>query len=127
MPAIREITKQGGKIEEGEADKIARYFELTRSQIFSTYELYQKIQNKELTEITVGVCDGATCSSKGGEEIVSAVEKYLETNQSGIKLNLERVGCFGQCMMGPNVQIGEVIYGKIFADKVERLLDSYFG
>ncbi|HHX58256.1 MAG TPA: hypothetical protein GX706_00580 [Candidatus Moranbacteria bacterium] len=128
LPVIKEVSREEGFVSETAADLIAKYFNLTRAEVLSAATFYSEVKTKKQPELIIKVCDGANCNLKGSEETLRQIELFLgqkEGDEHNALVKIERVSCFGQCLSGPNVQIGETIYDKIFPDRVIDLLRGY--
>lgn len=65
-----------------------------------------------MSKPTIKICLGSSCFSRGNEENVAVLEKFME--QYGLKdeIDLEMSGslCLGRCAEGPIVMIDDTIY-----------------
>lgn len=128
LPVIKEINREEGFISEIAAELIAKYFDLTQAEVLSVATFYDEIKTKKQPELVIRVCDGINCNLKEAEETLRQIELFFgqkEGEECNARVKIERVSCFGQCLSGPNVQIGETIYDKVFPDRVADLLRSY--
>lgn len=74
----------------------------------------------------IRVCVGPACSAAFSKDILKAVEDYLhicsgEVTPDGV-FSLEGVHCFGQCQLGPNVEVGGKFYHHCSVVRVRELL-----
>jgi (2Fe-2S) ferredoxin len=64
-----------------------------------------------------------SCGNGGALEIVAKLER--EITEAGLFVLLERIGCFGACLKGPNVQLlpkGKIWHG-VCIESVEEIVD----
>jgi len=78
------------------------------------------------TRIVVGL---GTCGiAAGGDKVMDAIKEQAAAR--GLDVEIDFTSCIGMCYREPMVEIAlagapSVIYGDIFADKVEKLLESH--
>ena len=77
-------------------------------------------------EITL--CSGARCGNKGGQAIITAVEKTLGMKGPGIspdgKICLKIRNCLKQCRTSPNFIIDGTLYPQVQAEEIPKILKS---
>lgn len=77
------------------------------------------------TRIVVGL---GTCGiAAGGDKVMEAIKEQVAAR--GLDVEIDFTSCIGMCYREPMVEIAlagapSILYGDIFADKVEKLLDS---
>ncbi|MBW1686071.1 MAG: NAD(P)H-dependent oxidoreductase subunit E [Deltaproteobacteria bacterium] len=77
----------------------------------------------------ISVCLGTGCFVKGGNTILSTVERKLgvkagETTKD-MRFSLEMVRCLGCCALAPVVRIDDDFHGKVEDDKMPLILTGY--
>ena len=72
--------------------------------------------------VKVGVCIGTACYTKGSQEIIRHVAKYLEENNLFTDVDLRASFCFEKCGQGPNVKInGKLISKATVTGVIEKI------
>ena len=56
------------------------------------------------------VCIGSSCHLKGSRQIVEQLQKLIEENKLGDKVELVGTFCLGACQTGVSVKIDDTIY-----------------
>lgn len=85
-----------------------------------------KVRRDTGTRIIVGM---GTCGiAAGARETMHAIMEELE--KRGIEANVETVGCVGQCIKEPLVDIEQagkprITYGNVLPDMIPRLIDEH--
>ncbi len=85
---------------------------------------YKEKLNRPRIVVGLGTCGIAA----GGEKVMAAIKEKVAA--LGLDVDVDFTSCIGMCYMEPIVEIAlpgkpSVIYGDIFPDKVEKLLDSH--
>ncbi|GAB1432155.1 hypothetical protein MASR2M29_07800 [Spirochaetota bacterium] len=63
-------------------------------------------------QTVVTICMGSSCFSRGNNLNAEIIERFLQENNLGAKVELQGCLCNGQCKTGPNLQINdELIQG----------------
>lgn len=101
---------------------VARALKLPLSRIYGVATFYHLFSLKPQGEHNCVVCLGTACYVKGGDKILSALEKLLdlhngETTLDG-KISLLTARCMGACGIAPAVIIDNEVAGKQDADSV---------
>ncbi|MGL5122904.1 MAG: NAD(P)H-dependent oxidoreductase subunit E [Fusobacteriaceae bacterium] len=95
-------------------------WDLTIKNTINFYPKYQKKNYSKLTEIVY--CNGRNCKEKT-EKIIDELKEIIKFNKNGISLNgkfkLLEKRCFGQCNIGPNIEINGLLYNKINIKKLK--------
>jgi len=91
--------------------------------------LEQQIQKRgmESHKTDIVICLGSSCFARGNRKLVQVIRKFLEENQLEDRVFFHGAHCFGECMMGPHMKIGDTLYQGIDEDKVQVILKDYFG
>jgi NADH:ubiquinone oxidoreductase subunit E len=73
----------------------------------------------------ITVCIGSSCHIKGSRQVVEQLQKLIEKNDLGKKVNLGGTFCLGKCQQGVCVMVDETFHSvspetvdTFFADEV---------
>lgn len=77
-------------------------------------------------EYCIKICMGSSCYSRGNQENLESIERYLSEKQINCSVDLRGSRCEGLCSEGPIVEINGQIHGGVNPAKIERLLDQQF-
>ena len=82
-----------------------------------------------MEEITVTVCMGSSCYSKGSHEIVEALQEFMEASKEKLSVEVKLTGCLclEKCMRGPMVKVGEREIEQATASSLIKMLKQGFG
>jgi NADH-quinone oxidoreductase subunit E len=98
-------------------------------QVFRIATFYNALSLKPRGRHKIDVCLGTACHVRGGERILSKLERDLgvsvgETTKDK-RFTLESVHCVGCCSLGPVAVIDGDVFGRLSQDKVPALLKDF--
>ena len=103
---------------------ISKRLRLPPSQVYGVVTFYKHFRTSKAAH-TVAVCLGTACYAKGGEKILSSIEKELNIKCGEVKdekLSLSIVYHIGHCATAPNAIIdGEVLGNASEVDVIDRI------
>jgi NADH:ubiquinone oxidoreductase subunit E len=80
----------------------------------------------ETEKLNIRLCMGSSCYSRGNDEILKIIERYL--TEKNLKDNVDFRGylCKGQCNKGPNLSIGDKEYHEVSLSNIQLILKEVF-
>jgi len=72
----------------------------------------------------IKICMGSSCYSRGNQENLERIERYLTERQIECLVDLRGSRCEGLCSEGPIIEINGEIHGSVTADTIDQLLDQ---
>ena len=108
---------------------IAEELGISLSEVYGVVTFYSQFSLTPKGKNRISVCLGTACYVKGADKVLEEVEKELgikcgECTEDGL-FSIDSCRCVGACGLAPVMMIGEEVYGKLTADKVKGILDSY--
>jgi NADH-quinone oxidoreductase subunit E len=100
---------------------------ITRAYAVATF--YKSFSLVPRGEHEIHVCLGTSCHLRGGQRLVENFERTLHVKAGGttadMKFTLETVNCLGACALSPLVMVDQKNYGKMTADKIDKIIAEY--
>ena len=126
VPALQDVQERDGFISDEAVAKLAEYFDLSRSDIYSVASFYAQFKFKKPGRHVIKVCKGTACHVRGSGSLLSALEERLgikegETTADG-NISLERVACLGACALAPAMVVDEKVYGRVTLAQLQKIL-----
>lgn len=126
LPVLQEINERVGYISKESMEKVAYFFHLPPSEVYSIVSFYKRFRRKPLGKNPIHVCLGTACYLLGGKLILDAFARELQigsgdTTQDEL-FSLDVTACFGCCNVAPVVKIHDQIYPKMTPGKTEEVL-----
>jgi NADH-quinone oxidoreductase subunit E len=133
LAILLEIQKASGRnyVDREWARLVADELGLPLTKVYDVLTFYAMFSTEPRGKYVIELCKSAPCHVAGGAAVVSMLERQLgikmgETTADGL-FTLEYTACFGACDQAPAVKIGDKVYGKLTAEKVAEIIDSYRG
>lgn len=61
--------------------------------------------------VNINVCVGSSCHIRGSYKIIELLNKAIKENGLEEKVTVSGAFCFGHCMNGVSVKVGDQIFG----------------
>lgn len=106
--------------------QIADELNLSRAEVHGVVSFYHDFRQKPPGRRIVRICQAESCQAMGSRELTAHAQEKLgiglhETTADG-ETTLEAVYCLGNCACSPAMMVDETVYGRVDADKFDRLL-----
>lgn len=126
IAVLQKVQALDGYISRTDVEVLSELTGISESRILGVASFYAGFRLKPVGKYRIMVCMGTACHVNGGERIAEAVERCLgikagDVTDDGI-FSWEEVACLGCCSISPAMMINGTAYGKLTADKVEKIL-----
>jgi NADH-quinone oxidoreductase subunit E len=129
IPLLQNMQENVGYISIDSVQKIAERLKLTESQVYGVASFYAQFRFTPPARHCLSVCLGTACHVRGGERLMSALQRELGTVAGAStpdgRFDLNRVACLGCCALSPVVKIDRDIYSNVTSMKLKRILNEY--
>lgn len=75
----------------------------------------------------ISLCFGSSCFARGNERNLTLIENFLQERRLETKVELSGTRCSEGCLLGPRVVVDGVVYDRVDAEKLTRILNEKFG
>ena len=129
LPILQGVVEQEKYLSEFSMIEIARELDLPAAEVYGTATFYSFLEYKKMGKQIIRVCKTITCSMKGKNQILLAIEDMLkigvgETTPDG-NFSLLQTNCLGFCHKAPAMLINNEVYTELTPEKVREILSSY--
>jgi NADH:ubiquinone oxidoreductase subunit E len=129
MPVLQGVIEQERTLSEDSIKIIARELDLSAAQVYGTATFYSFLDTEPRGEFVIRVCKSLTCSMKGKNQIVKAIQDTLkiklgETTKDK-KFTLLQANCLGWCHKAPAILINDDVYTELNEATMIEILDSH--
>lgn len=76
------------------------------------------------TKTEIVLCYGSSCFARGNKNLVPKVMDFLSRNGLADKVDFKGQHCFGKCIDGPSIRIGEHYYHRLTDKLVREILTN---
>jgi formate dehydrogenase subunit gamma len=126
MPILRDLQDEFGYIDPDCIPILADELNLSRADVYGVVTFYRDFRDRPPGRSTVRVCRAEACQSLGAETLAEHARRSLGIGfgdtTADESITLDQVFCFGNCALGPTVQVGERLYGRVDADRFDQLV-----
>jgi len=74
----------------------------------------------------ISVCMGSSCFSRGNNESIELIKKYISDYNLSERVILKGNLCHANCSLGPNMSIGDNMYQGILPENIYDIMKSAF-
>lgn len=128
LPILHAIQEALGYVPREAIPELAERLNLSRADVHGVVSFYHDFRSEPAGRTTVKICRAEACQSVGSTQLVDHVrDRYgmdLGDTRSDGAITVEQVFCLGNCALGPTVQVGARLHGRVDPAKLTRLIDS---
>jgi formate dehydrogenase subunit gamma len=126
LPILHDVQAEFGYVDPDTIPVIAHELNLSRADIYGVVTFYKDFTQEPPGRTTVRICRAEACQAVGSEALARHAEARLgvgfgETTADR-DVSLESVYCLGNCALGPSVQVGARLHGRVDAARLDALL-----
>ncbi|MDX9883185.1 MAG: NADH-quinone oxidoreductase subunit NuoE [Prolixibacteraceae bacterium] len=129
LPILQGVVEQEKYLSEYSMIEIARELDLPASEVYGTATFYSFLEHKKMGQYIIRVCKTITCSMKGKNQVLLAIEDMLkihlgETTGDG-RFSLLETNCLGWCHKAPAMLINDDVYTELTPERIREILSDY--
>lgn len=128
LPILHDIQATFGYVDQAVVPILADELNLSRADVHGVISFYHDFRKAPTVGTHVRICRAEACQAAGADALVAHVEEKLSTNIGGSSpdrdATLDQVFCFGNCALGPTVEINGRISGRVTPQRFDALLDK---
>ena len=128
LPILHHLQAEFGYIDEAAMPIVARELNLSRAEVYGVVTFYHDFTLAPGGARTVRICRAEACQAVGAERLAEHARQRLgvgfgETTADRA-VTLEQVFCFGNCALGPTVQVDGRLHGRVDPAAFDRLVSQ---
>jgi formate dehydrogenase subunit gamma len=128
MAMLHELQSTLGCVPAAAVPLLADALNLSRADVHGVVSFYKDFRSEPAGRRTVRICRAEACQSLGSEQLVDHATGRLGVDLGGTsddgEVTLEQVFCFGNCALGPSVEVDGRLYGRVDAARFDDLLTT---
>ena len=129
LPIMQGVVERENYLSEYSMVEIAREMDLPAAEVYGTATFYSFMEVKPMGKFVIRICKTITCSMKGKNQILLAIEDMLkihvgETTPDG-NFSLLQTNCLGFCHKAPAMLVNNEVFTDLTPEKVREILSSY--
>ncbi|HEX9852016.1 MAG TPA: NAD(P)H-dependent oxidoreductase subunit E [Woeseiaceae bacterium] len=123
---LHAFVERYGYISDDAIRQIALALNLSRAEVHGVVSFYHDFRTRPAGKRVIKICQAESCQAMGSRKLTQHAEKKTglqlnETSGNG-ELTLEGVYCLGNCACSPAVMDGDKVYGRVDAERFDRML-----
>ena len=128
IPMLLLAQQEQGYVTPQAMEYIAKYLELSASEVESTLTFYTLLRRKPAGKYHIMICTNLACMLRGSDDIEECVKHKLgvklgEVTPDGLFSAIE-FECLGSCTTAPAMQVNGEFHENLDCPKVEALIDE---
>ncbi len=129
LPILQGLVESKRYINEHAMIEIARELEISTSEVYGTATFYSFLDTKPRGKYVIRVCKTITCSMKGKNQILLALEDALKIKLGETTIDkrftLLETNCLGWCHKAPAMLINDEVYTELTPELVRQIVEDY--
>jgi formate dehydrogenase subunit gamma len=117
LPILHDIQAEFGYVDKSVVPIIADELNLSRADVYGVLSFYHDFREEPARGTVVRVCRAEACQANGAEEL-------FEHAKQAPGVTVEQVFCFGNCALGPAVEIGGTLCGRVDRARFDDLVSK---
>lgn len=128
LDLLKEAQSEGGFVSPEEVKKISQNTGTPIADIYSLITFFNDFKTAKPRKHVIKICTCSPCALGGINRIIDALEEKLgikldENNNDG-KIQLESVGCIGQCDNAPAIMVDDKVYRGLSIESAMEIVDE---
>jgi len=129
IPLLQAVQQRCGYLPREALEAIAQRTQVSLTRMYGVATFYERFRFQPVGKHLIQACHGTACHVNGAKQVGRAVHQTLrikdrETTLDGM-FTLETVACLGCCSLAPVMMIDDKVYGRLNAQRAQRLLNRY--
>lgn len=129
LPILQGVVEKERYVSEYAMIEIAKALDLSTADVFGTATFYSFIDTVPRGKYTIRVCKTITCSMKGKNQILLALEDALKIKLGETtpdrKFTLLETNCLGWCHKAPAMLINDDIFTELSIESARKIVEDY--
>ena len=123
LPILHALQEAFGHVPPQAAKLIADALNLSQAEVVGTISFYHDFRPTPPPARVVKLCRAEACQAQGCESMIDEFERRhgIRPDRPTAELAIETVYCLGNCALGPSAMVGEVLHGRVDADRLAVL------
>jgi NADH-quinone oxidoreductase subunit E len=110
-------------------DYVASMLNIRPIVVYEVASFYTMFNLQPVGKYLIEICHTSSCWLNGAEDIITYLEKKLDTPTGKITADglfqIKRVECLGSCGTAPMFQVGDTFYENLTFEKVDSILEHF--
>ena len=128
LPILHAILEEAGAVDASVIDVVASELNLSRAEVHGVITFYPDFRRTPAGATHVRVCRAEACQAVGAEAVWAHARERTGLDEGGTSpdggVTLDRVFCFGNCALGPSVEVNGTLHARVTPERLDALLEA---
>jgi len=128
LPILHDIQAEFGYVDRSVVPILADELNLSRADVYGVLSFYHDFAEEPRPGTMVRICRAEACQAVGAEALTEHAKESLGTDIGGTstdrRVTLGQVFCFGNCALGPTVEVNGTVHGRVDPARFDALVAS---
>jgi formate dehydrogenase subunit gamma len=126
LAILHDVQRELGHLPREATALLAEQLNLSRADVHGVVTFYKDFRDTPPARRTVRICRAEACQARGARDLVAHAERRLGVPVGGASpdgsVELGQVFCFGNCALGPAVEVDGRLHGRVDAARFDELV-----
>jgi formate dehydrogenase subunit gamma len=128
LPILHAVLEEAGAVEPGVVDVLAHELNLSRAEVHGVISFYPDFRRAPAGRVHVRICRAEACQAVGAEALWAHAREATGLDEGVTAADgsttLDRAFCFGNCALGPSVEVNGTLHGRVTPTRLDALLEG---
>jgi formate dehydrogenase subunit gamma len=128
LPILHGLLEAFGYVPEPAVPMVADALNLSRAEVHGVITFYPDFRRTPAGATHVRVCRAEACQAVGAEAVWAHARERTGLDEGGTSpdgaVSLDRVFCFGNCALGPSVEVNGTLHARVTPQRLDALLEA---
>jgi formate dehydrogenase subunit gamma len=125
LPLLHDVQGEFGYLPQGCERILADELNLSRADVHGVIGFYRDFRRTPPARVAVRICRAEACQAVGADALVGHVKQRVGIGFGEVTVDtaasLDQVFCFGNCALGPTVEIAGRLHGRVDGARFDQL------
>lgn len=126
LPILHAVQQEFGYLDPAVTPVLADVLNLSIAEVHGVITFYRDFRATPPGRVTVRICRAEACQAVGADALLAHATGRLgvavgETTPDGA-VTLDEVFCLGNCALGPSIQVGTRLHGRVGPERLDAVL-----
>jgi len=126
LAILHDVQRELGYLPREATALLAQELNLSRADVHGVVTFYKDFRDTPPARRTVRICRAEACQARGARDLVAHAEQRLGVPVGAAapdgSVELGQVFCFGNCALGPTVEVDGRLHGRVDAARFDELV-----
>ena len=122
LVVLHAVQAELGHIDAADVPVVADVLNLSVAEVHGVVSFYKDFRTHPAPAHVVQVCRAEACQALGAQPVFAAARRAASDQDA---VEVEEIFCFGNCALGPSVNVDGRLYGRVDEDRLSELMGDW--